>query len=486
MAFHSKYSAANETLLFAAIALAAVEENYAVPATVDEMLTSWTRQGGLPLLNVVRNYNNGSFTIEQEQYSNSADAVGTNSWYIPVNYAIQSDPDFRKTEATHYLLKNNISVTETKLDSTQWLILNKQSTGYYRINYDSQNWQLIIDGLINRPHKIHPRNRAQLISDLYRFTTSGRVAHATLLQLLTYLPQENQYAPWSAANTAITLFNRYLSGDESYKHFQAYVEHLVSEQYDKFGINDVPGEQHLVKFTRNVVINIACLAGLESCLSETNTKLLALVQNGTQIEPNLQTPVYCNGLKQADNATFDFVYNKLINSNDQAERRLLISVLGCAQSESQLRKFVESSIGDKLRTQETYTLLSPTYSRGELGLFVCIDFLLEHWQAYGQLNPGFGGVNPLYSDIVGMSAYVVNDNQKNKLQELVDVVKGSEFVPTTLQASVDANIKANQDWLTANREPIISWVTNFRNGSPAAASVSMLALVLCLLVAKLF
>lgn len=457
-----------------------------MPATVDEMLTSWTRQGGLPLLNVVRNYNNGSFTVEQEQYTNNKDAVGTNTWHIPINYAIASDPDFRNTEATHYLLKNNITVNTTKLDKDQWLILNKQSTGYYRINYDADNWQLIIEGLLNRPHKIHPRNRAQLISDLYRFSTSGRVPHATLLQLLTYLPQENQYAPWSAANTAITLFNRYLGSDESYEHFQSYVRELVSEQYDKFGINDLPGEQHLVKFTRNVVINIACLAGLESCLSETQTKLLALVENGTQVEPNLQTPVYCNGLKQASNETFDFVYNKLINSNDQAERRLLISALGCAQSETQLKKFVESSITDALRIQERYTLLSPTYSRGEIGLFVCIDFLLENWQAYGNLNAGFGGVNPLYSDIVGMSAYVVNDKQKDKLQELIDVVKDSEFVPTTLQASVDANVKANQDWLTANREPIISWVTNLRNGSPAAAGVSMIALVLCLLAAKLF
>lgn len=449
-------------------------------------MTSWTRQGGLPLLNVVRNYDDGSFTVQQEQYTNNQDAVGTNTWYIPINYAISTDPDFRNTEATHYLLKNNITVNNTQLVKDEWLILNKQSTGYYRINYDADNWQLIIDGLINRPYKIHPRNRAQLISDLYRFSTSGRVPHATLLQLLTYLPQENQYAPWSAANTAITLFNRYLSSDESYGHFQNYVKELVSEQYDKFGINDISGEQHLVKFTRNVVINIACLVGLTSCLTQTSSKLHALVENGTPIEPNLQTPVYCNGLKQANNETFDFVYNKLIQSNDQAERRLLISALGCAQSEYQLKKFVESSLTDTLRIQERYTLLSPTYSRGEIGLFVCIDFLLENWQAYGNLNAGFGGVNPLYSDIVGMSAYVVNDNQAERLQKLIDAVKDSEFVPSTLQVSVDANVKANRDWQTANRDPIISWVSNLRNGSPAAAGVSMLAMVLCLLAAKLF
>ncbi|XP_034485276.1 aminopeptidase N [Drosophila innubila] len=484
----NKFSAANETALFNAIALAAREENFAVPATIHEMLSSWTRQSGVPLLNVVRNYNDGSFTVKQEQYTNDKTAESNKLWYVPVNYALQSNPDFRNTIATHYLLKEKEqNIGDAKASNEDWLILNKQSTGYYRVNYDSQNWQLITDGMISRPHKIHPRNRAQLISDLYRFATSGRVPHATLLQLLTYLPKEDQYAPWSAANTAITLFNRYLSSDSAYEHFQFYVNHLVNEQYDKFGVNDVHGEQHLAKYTRNVVINIACLAGLESCLKETKAKLQTHVEHGTRIEANLQSPVYCNGLKQANDQTFDFVYNKLMDSNDQAERRLLISALGCAQSAKQLEKYVSSSIDqtNKLRSQERYTILSPTYSRGEVGLFVSIEFLLKNWQAYGNLNAGFGGVNPLYSDIIGMSAYVVNDSQKDKLQELIDAVKGSEFVPSNLQASVDANIKANMDWLSANREPIISWVNNFRNGSPAI-SASILAMALCLLAAKLF
>ncbi|EDW67457.1 aminopeptidase N [Drosophila virilis] len=482
------YSAANETDLFDAISLAARELNYAVPALVGDMLSSWTRQGGVPLITVERNYNNGSFTIKQEQYTNDKTFTSEKLWYVPVNYAVASNPDFRNTEATHYLLnETEKSVADAQLTNDDWLILNKQSTGYYRINYDERNWQLIIEGLANRSHKIHPRNRAQLISDAYRFATSNRLSHALLLQLLTYLPQENQYAPWSAANTAITLFDRYLSSDESYEHFQFYVATLVSDQFDKFGVNDIDGEQHLVKFTRNVVINLACLAGLKSCLDETNVKLQALVNQGTPIEPNLQTPVYCNGLKQADDKTFNFVYDKLMDSNDQAERRLLISALGCSQNEDQLMKYVSSSIdqSNKLRTQERYTLLSPTYSRGEVGLLVCIDFLLEHWQEYGNLNPGFGGNNPLAADIESMAAYVVTESQKQKLQLLIDTVKGSEFVSDTLQDSVDTTIAANMEWLSTNREPIISWVTGFRNGSPAMTA-SVLALALCFLAAKLF
>ncbi|BFF91421.1 aminopeptidase N [Drosophila madeirensis] len=484
----NQYSAANPTKLFAAIARAAVEENYEVPALVIDMMASWTNQGGVPLLTVERNYQDGSFSIKQETYTNDKDYKSEKLWYVPVNYVDASNPDFRNTEATHYLLnQSQISIPDAKLAAENWLILNKQSTGYYRINYDSQNWQLIIDGLINRPHKIDPRNRAQLVSDLYRFATSGRVPHATLLTLLTYLPNEDQYAPWSAVNTVISLFNRYLSGDSEYENFQFYVGELVNQQFDKFGVNDLNGEQHLVKFTRNLLINIACLAGVESCLKETKAKLQNLVDDGTPVEPNLQSQVYCNGLKQADSQIFDFVFEKLMDSNDQAERRLLISALGCSQDAAQLEKFVSSSIDQTngLRVQERITLLSPAYSRGEVGLLASIDFLLVHWEEYALLNTGFGGINPLYSDILGISAYTVNAKQKEKLQELVDLVQNSTFVPETLQASVDANVAANDDWLKVNREPLMSWVSNFRNSS-AALNASFLALVLCLLASKLF
>ncbi|KAH8375124.1 hypothetical protein KR200_003212, partial [Drosophila serrata] len=482
----NQYKAANPTKLFEGIAKAAVEENYAVPATVAEMMGSWTNQGGVPLLTVTRDYEAGTFTVKQSVYTNDKDYTNDKLWYVPINYADFSNNDFRNTEATHYLLNKTELVVDAKLDSENWLVLNKKSVFYYRVNYDSRNWQMIINTLTTRPHTIDPRNRAQFINDLYRFVTSGRVEHSTLLQLLTYLPHEDKYSPWSAANTVITLFNRYLSTDEAYGDFQFYAAHLVSDQYDKFGVNDLHGEHHLVKYTRNVVINIACLVGVQRCLTDTTAKLTALVEQGTAIEPNLQSQVYCNGLRQADSKIFDFVYNKLMNSNDQAERRLLISALGCTQDVTLLEKFVSSSIDqtNSLRVQERITLLSPAYSRGEVGLLASIEFLQKNWEEYANLNSGFGGVNPLYSDIVGISAYTVNAKQQEELQKLVDLVKNSSFVPTTLQDSVDANVNANTEWLTANRNPLMTWVAGFRSGSPALGA-SLLAVLLCLLVAKL-
>lgn len=381
------------------------------------MMTSWSNQGGYPLVTVKRNYEDGSFTLSQKTYLANATLASDKKWFIPINYVHESDPDFRKTEAEVFIGDTPEVRIDGKVSSDDWLILNKQSTGYYRIMYDEQNWRLIIKGLKEKFHKIHPRNRAQLMHDAYSFATTDRMQHEILFELLTYLPAEDQYAPWSTANGILTGINRYLTGDSEYGEFKFFVAQMVETIYEKLGVNDIPGEQHYQPYIRSIAINLACLAELPSCIYETNQKLSNLMENQIPIEPNLQSQTYCNGVRSTTDNTYNFVFEKLMKSDDQAERRILISSLGCSQTASQIRKFVNSSIdhSNELRTQERYTILSSAYSRGEVGLLTSIEFLEEYHEEYAKLEAGFGGGSPLSNDILSMSQYVTNKNQEEKV-----------------------------------------------------------------------
>lgn len=48
---------------------------------------------------------------------------------------------------------------------SDWIIVNLHQTGYYRVNYDNNNWKLIQGFLRDeiRFSKIVPPNRAQLV-----------------------------------------------------------------------------------------------------------------------------------------------------------------------------------------------------------------------------------------------------------------------------------------------------------------------------------
>lgn len=485
----SQYQSAKEEKLFEAIQSAANELEHVIPATVQEMMSTWTHQGGFPLLTVTRNYADGSFTVKQEGYHEDKSIVDPKTWYVPINFAVASNPDFRNTVASHYI-KNvaEMKVDDVKVSKDDWLLLNKQSTGYYRIIYDDENWKLLIKGLLNRPYRVHPCNRAQLMNDAYYFVASGRLSHSILLDLMVYLEQEDQYAPWATAEKIINTYNRYLGGDNDYKLFQEYVGQLVANIFEKLGVNDVPDEHHYQKYTRNTAINIACLVGLKKCLEETNNKLKLWMENGDNIEPNLQSHIYCNGLRQTDDIVFNFVFKTLMESSDQSFRTLLISALGCSQQEAQLKRYITSSIDEsnQLRAQERYTLLRPAYSRGDVGFMACIDFLNANWQVYGNLKSNIGGTNPLDDDIRGMASYVVNKKQEEQLLALVDKVKYSEHATATLESSVKTSIKNNFDWLDRNRNPLMIWINNYHssgnnNGNTegdGAASLTISTLVI--------
>ncbi|KAM7359496.1 uncharacterized protein ACRADG_013108 [Cochliomyia hominivorax] len=471
----NQYSAAVEQQLFEAIQTAAKEENYPLPATISEMMGSWSRQGGYPLLNVTRNYNDGTFTVTQQAYHDDVTIKDDKTWYVPINFVVASNPDFRDTEATHYLLNvTEIKVADVKVDKNDWLILNKQSTGFYRINYDLENWNLIADGLNAKPYKIHPHNRAQLMHDAHYLSASGRLTHDILMKLMTYLKQEDQYAPWATASGIFNNYNRYLCGDEKYDDLKFFIAEQITPIFERLGVNDVPGEQHYVKSTRNIVINLACLADVKDCLVETNNKIKALAKHSTPIEPNVQSSVYCNGLKQSGDEEFNFIYNRLMDSTDASYRNLLISSLGCSQNENQIKKFIYSSIdkSNKLRPQERYALLKPAYSRGEVGLMSCIDFLNENWNEYANLKSGVGGSNPLDDDMRGMSTYVVNKKQQDKYLALLDKVKNSQYVTDTLEADVKSKLADNIEWLNKNRYPIMNWIAEYRAGGSGSGSGS--------------
>lgn len=88
------------------------------------------------------------------------------------------------------------------------------STGYYRVKYDTKNWQLIADYLHSEKYKnIHVLNRAQLIDDAYHFMMTKQIDSDIFFNLTSYLSRETDYVAWYPM---IKIFE-YLSGFLPYR-----------------------------------------------------------------------------------------------------------------------------------------------------------------------------------------------------------------------------------------------------------------------------
>lgn len=93
-------------------------------------MDTWFEQARYPLVTVNRDYATGQIKITQEIHEDSA-KKGNEAWWIPLNFATQSNLDFSSTLATHWLKPLDEDVIIEGVDTNDWIIVNKHLTGKY-------------------------------------------------------------------------------------------------------------------------------------------------------------------------------------------------------------------------------------------------------------------------------------------------------------------------------------------------------------------
>lgn len=94
-------------------------------------------------------------------------------WWVPLSYTTEQELDFNTTEPKTWLEcdENNQPIQKQIVDlpeGDEWIIFNIQIAGFYKVNYDEHNWNLLIEQMHGPEYeKISTMNRAALISDAF-------------------------------------------------------------------------------------------------------------------------------------------------------------------------------------------------------------------------------------------------------------------------------------------------------------------------------
>lgn len=187
-------------------------------------MSTWSQQAGFPVLTVSRDYDEGStqiVTFSQERYFTTQPSTPDHTtWWIPITYATAQNANFANTTVDEWFPQNHefneILVYVDSLNENDWLIVNKQASGYYRVLYDERNYRLLSDALVRNISVFHNLNRAQLIDDTYNFVRTQRLGYDTFLEVARLLEFDNEYASWYPAITAFTTLDRYFAGHNNY------------------------------------------------------------------------------------------------------------------------------------------------------------------------------------------------------------------------------------------------------------------------------
>ncbi|EGI57790.1 Aminopeptidase N [Acromyrmex echinatior] len=284
-------------------------------------MDTWTNQNSYPVVNVMKNYTTGEITIFQKcvcgQKSN-------NEWWIPITFATQSNPNFSDT-APRYWLKPNQNIT-FKIDPNDWIIVNIQQIGYYRVNYDIKNWEKISNYLNSENFtNIHVINRAQIIDDLFDFV-DGRISGFVFLNLVKYLQREVDCVAWYPLLFQVipSLKNTIFLPEATY--IKITIMTLLSYLFQNIGYLENIDDNDITKQVRLRAIKWACIIDDKFFKNTIDFKLNQhLVDELYRMSPE-HNFMYCIDLMAANRTTWDKILELYQKTDPKEENFKTISL----------------------------------------------------------------------------------------------------------------------------------------------------------------
>ncbi|KAH8382722.1 hypothetical protein KR009_004926 [Drosophila setifemur] len=339
---------------------------------IKTIMDSWTLQTGYPVITVTRDYSSKTADVTQARFflnSQLPSAKRKGCWWVPLSYTSQGELDFDNTAPKDWLECGKIcgNLPKTIQDfpgDDQWVIFNTQLSTPYKVNYDAQNWKLLIETLTNGDFKhIHVMNRAQLIDDMMYLAWTGEQDYEVAFQLILYLRRERDFLPWKTAFDNLILLVRIMRQTPNIDLFRRFLRKLITPIYEHLqGINDTfcsmtEQDQILLK---TQVVNWACQYQVLDCVSQA----LAYYRNWRSVaEPDKENPipisirfaVYCTAVRHGSEEDWEFLWARYLNSNTATEKGTILSSLGCTREIWLLQRYLELCFDPKelIRKQDS-------------------------------------------------------------------------------------------------------------------------------------
>ncbi|XP_039304904.1 aminopeptidase Q-like isoform X2 [Solenopsis invicta] len=338
---------------------------------VKEVMNTWFEQAWYPLVTVHRDYTTGEIRLTQEIFTyleNNSNYKGNKeeTWWIPINFATQSSLDFSSTLATHWLKPHDEDTIIEGVNTNDWIIVNKHLTGFYRVNYDATNWQRIAAFLnTDNYHKIPVLNRAQIVDDAYYMMQTERLDFTTFIEIINYLSNETDPAPWFNVIENMFIKNNFLRLPKGEAILKPYLSNLMHKLFEHIGFEENPEDDILTIEMRRYFHKYVCLYGFADCQATIISKLLAYMEDPVANNPSYQEEqLICFGLKKANESFWDQLLQTQQRTSNSYKQ-----FLGCSENLHILERHLNSLSND---TEEYYI-----FSEKMFQFFPNTDVVLE-------------------------------------------------------------------------------------------------------------
>lgn len=342
---------------------------------VATMMETWTNQIGYPVVTI----NTTTGEISQKHFLFNDSAESSLWWYIPIKVmSATSKPTYISLTSSNPERKEELISKDG-----EWILANVNRIGYYRVNYDLENWERLLNDLETGQQRISTVNRIQLIDDAFSLARAKLIHITVALNSTRYLRNETEFLPWDIANMNMQYLHEMFDRTEVYGPMQAYLRNQVKGLYHHFShytnLSKVP-EDEFEQQNQYLAIKIACQNGLPECLEMASEKFANWMDTDNNTIPsNLRDLIYCYALATGGEKEWEFAWDKFQNSNDTSDKDRLGGALACTTKIWLLSRYLEYTLDEeKIHPLEALATISYV-ARNVAGHALAWNFMRARW-----------------------------------------------------------------------------------------------------------
>ncbi|KAL6655884.1 hypothetical protein ACP70R_006710 [Stipagrostis hirtigluma subsp. patula] len=273
---------------------AVLEEKSGEP--VKNMMTTWTRQQGYPVINVKHKGN--YLELEQAQFLSNGSS-GSGMWIVPITLGCGSY-DTRK----NLLLKGKSEKLHIKDITAQccnrekganfWIKLNTNQTGFYRVKYDDKLTAALGNAL--QAKKLSLMDKIGILEDSHALSMACKQTLTSLLRLLYAYREETDYSVLSHLTT-VSLSIAKVSADATpglAGDIRQVLIKLLLSRAETLGWDPKDGESHLDAMLRPDLLDALVKLGHEKTINEGVRRFRIFVhdRNTSLLPPDTRKAAY--------------------------------------------------------------------------------------------------------------------------------------------------------------------------------------------------
>ncbi|XP_036342052.1 membrane alanyl aminopeptidase-like [Rhagoletis pomonella] len=446
----------------------------------EAVFNSFTTQVGYPLITVKLSSDKSSFLINQTRFLlRDQSTSDPNLLYtVPISYTTNIESNFEDTTPKLYLPAAKLNVNVDLPNSVDWLIVNVQESGYYRVNYDETTWHAIHHALTSANYSnIHQLNRAQIVDDLLNLARAHIIEYELALNVLEYLESETNYLPWTAAFNAFSYIGIRLGSDT--ESFASYILELTAKAYEELGFEPRSNDTSLDIYNRAKILSWSCKYGREDCIQKSKEHFAKI--NTTAVPVNIRSAVYCNALRYGNESDYDTLFNKFLTSTSATEQTLILSTLGCVTDSKLIEKYFWAIVGDQIRRQDKSSALSSLYTENNENVEPVYKLVTENYDA---LAESLGSYSTVATVISNLAARFTTESQLQNLKEFNERNKSNFGSSQSTLVAAETTAEENLAWATTRLTSFKNYLLKRKSNGATANTFAVLTLVVCAAVGR--